>query len=115
MDYFLYGLVKFKYNITSGQIITTSAEVTLNGGLVRESPRNPLNSGLGIILICPDNILGFYSLTYTPYIYIYIQDPPNTFCKMCVLGRFWGSKDLVRRCLDVYGQGVFMSLFSWEF
>ena len=38
----------------SGQIITTSAEVTLNGGLVRESPQNPLNSGLGIILICPD-------------------------------------------------------------
>ena len=38
----------------AGQIITTSAEVTLNGGLVRESPQNPLNSGLGIILICPD-------------------------------------------------------------
>ena len=38
----------------SGQIITTSAEVTLNGGLVRELPQNPLNSGLGIILICPD-------------------------------------------------------------
>ena len=38
----------------SGQIITTSAEVTLNGGLVRESPPNPLNSGLGIILIWPD-------------------------------------------------------------
>ena len=28
--------------------------VTLNGGLVRELPQNPLNSGLGIILICPD-------------------------------------------------------------
>ena len=27
--------------------------VTLNGGLVRESSHNPLNSGLGIILICP--------------------------------------------------------------
>ena len=40
----------------SGQIITTSAEVTLNGGLVRELPQNPLNSGLGIILICPDVI-----------------------------------------------------------
>ncbi len=36
------------------QIITTSAEVTLNGGLVRESPQNPLNSGLGIILMCPE-------------------------------------------------------------
>ena len=23
-------------------------------GLVRESPQNPLNSGLGIILICPE-------------------------------------------------------------
>ena len=42
--------------MTSGQIITTSAEVTLNGGLVRESPQNPLNSGLGIIVICPDDI-----------------------------------------------------------
>ncbi len=40
-------------NWKSGQIITTSAEVTLNGGLVRESPKNSLNSGLGIILICP--------------------------------------------------------------
>ena len=38
----------------SGQIIATSAEVTLNCGLVRESPQNPLNSGLGIILICPE-------------------------------------------------------------
>ena len=29
-----------KYNyIISGQIIATSAEVTLNGGLVRESPQ----------------------------------------------------------------------------
>ncbi len=38
----------------SGQIITTSPEVTLNGGLIRELPQNPLNSGLGIILICPE-------------------------------------------------------------
>ena len=30
------------------------AEVTPNGGVVRESPQNPLNSGLGIILICPE-------------------------------------------------------------
>ena len=37
----------------SGQIIATSAEVTPNGGLVRESHQNPLNSGLGIIVICP--------------------------------------------------------------
>ena len=42
--------------ILSGRIIATSAEVTPNGGLVRESPKNPLNSGLGIILICPDPI-----------------------------------------------------------
>ena len=45
--------------IIPGQIITTSAEVTLNGGLVRESPQNPLNSGLGIILICPDHPSGW--------------------------------------------------------
>ena len=38
----------------SGQIITTSADLTPNGGLIRELPKNPLNSGLGIILICPD-------------------------------------------------------------
>ena len=41
----------------SGQIITTSAEVTPNGGLVRASPQNPLNylnSGFEIIVICPD-------------------------------------------------------------
>ena len=37
-----------KHQGISGQIITTSAEVTLNGGLVRESLQNPLNSGLGI-------------------------------------------------------------------
>ena len=43
-------------SIRSGQIITTSAEVTLNGGLIRELPQNPLNSGLGIILICPDKV-----------------------------------------------------------
>ncbi len=43
-----------KKHIPSGQIIATSAEVTPNGGLVRESPQNPLNSGLGIIVICPD-------------------------------------------------------------
>ena len=41
--------------IPTGQIITTSAEVTLNGGLIRELPQNPLNSGLGIIVICPDS------------------------------------------------------------
>ena len=35
-----------------GQFITTSAEVTPNGSLSRESPQNPLNSGLGIIVIC---------------------------------------------------------------
>ena len=28
--------------------------VTLNGGLIRELPQNSLNSGLGIILICPE-------------------------------------------------------------
>ena len=40
--------------ILPGQFIATSAEVTPNGSLVRESPQNPLNSGLGIIVICPD-------------------------------------------------------------
>ena len=45
----------------SGQSIATSAEVTLNGGLVRESPKNAFNSGLGIIVIWPD-----YSASGTP-------------------------------------------------
>ena len=50
----------------SGQIIATSAEVTLNGSLVRESPQNPLNSGLGIVVICPETIpeKGFTSKTF---------------------------------------------------
>ena len=49
----------------SGQIITTSAEVTLNGGLIRELPQNPLNSGLGIILICPDDMIrGFGTIVF---------------------------------------------------
>ena len=48
--------------IYSGQIIATSAEVTPNGGLERESSHNPLNSGLGIIVIFPDI-----------YIYIHIH------------------------------------------
>ena len=46
----------FAIFIMSGQITTTSAEVTPNGGLVREFPPNPLNSGLGIIVICPDHV-----------------------------------------------------------
>ena len=43
----------WKIGEISGPIIT-SADVTLNGGLIRELPQNPLNSGLGIILICPE-------------------------------------------------------------
>ena len=35
----------------------TSAEVTPNGGLVRESSQNVLKSGLGHIVICPDQYL----------------------------------------------------------
>ena len=38
----------------SAEIIATSAEVTPNKGLVKESPQNDLNSGLGIIVICPE-------------------------------------------------------------
>ena len=38
----------FQFPIYSGQTITTLAEVTLNGGLVREFPPKSLNSGLGI-------------------------------------------------------------------
>ena len=59
---FIVGRSVSIYIYISGQIITTSADVTLNGGLIRELPQNPLNSGLGIILICPDI-----------YIYIYLN------------------------------------------
>ena len=55
LGFFTLFLETPNYNMQcSGQIITTSAEVTLNGGLIRELPQNPLNSGLGIILICPE-------------------------------------------------------------
>ena len=40
------------------------AEVTLNGGLVRELPQNPLNSGLGILLICPETNMSFFQLWF---------------------------------------------------
>ncbi len=49
----------------SGQIIATSAEVTPNDGLVQESPQNTLNSGLGIIVICPECMYIFF-LSITP-------------------------------------------------
>ena len=39
-----------------------TAEVTLNGGLVRESPPSPLNSGLRVIVICPDIYIYIYHL-----------------------------------------------------
>ena len=39
--------------VFSKQIIATSAEVTPTGGLLREIPPNPLNSGLGIIINLP--------------------------------------------------------------
>ena len=40
--------------IFAEQILATSAELTPNGGLLREISPNHLNSGLGIIVICPD-------------------------------------------------------------
>ena len=41
----------------SGQILTTSAEVTPNGGLVGGiPPKCPKNSGLGTIVICPESV-----------------------------------------------------------
>ena len=49
----------------SGQIIATSAEVTPNGGVVRESFQNLFNSGLGIIVICPES-LGLAFLYVSP-------------------------------------------------
>ena len=47
-------------------------EVTPNGGEnVGESAKNPLNSGLGSIAICPEELIYIYLYTYI-YIFIYI-------------------------------------------
>ena len=78
--------------IFSGQSITTSAEVTLNGGLVRESPQNPLNSGLGIILICPD-FLGFKMV----YDLISQHCPTSTFVTFEALDGRQGTMDLSQK------------------
>ena len=50
----------------SGQIITTSADVTLNCGLVRESPQYPLNSGLGNVFFFSPHLYttGFLDLWF---------------------------------------------------
>ncbi len=45
-----------------------------NGGLVRESPPNPLNSGLGIIVICPDWCISRIDFTNFPEKKIWILD-----------------------------------------
>ena len=48
------------------EITTTSSEVTLNGGLARESPTKSSNSGLGFLIffvICPDG--GFSTCSHT--------------------------------------------------
>ena len=85
-----WGYDPYKWPYKSGQIITTSAEVTLNGGLVRESPPNPLNSGLGIILICPDkwvNVVITLLSRFNP-IYNWIRGPP------CVAGEFGAGRYL---------------------
>ena len=88
--------------LVSGQIITTSAEVTPNGGLVRESPQNPLNSGLGIILICPEVWCFFKE----------IQDLPNlTHIYFCctfniAISGFIGVFDMLPTARFFRGQGV---------
>ncbi len=63
--YFSYLSITFSYQIP-GQITTTSAEVTINGGLVRESTQNPLNSGLGIIVFCPEILYVGLVLDFVP-------------------------------------------------
>ena len=77
----------------AGQIITTSAEVTLSCGLVRESPQNPLNSGLGIILICPDgrwsNMFSFRKPLeldkFGAFVFLEVLKFPF---KLCLVGNF---------------------------
>ena len=49
------------------------SEKRRNGGLERESPQNPLNSGLGIIVICPDrsnrSIQSISIVFFVPFIF----------------------------------------------
>ena len=88
------GLLSRWLEHTSGQIIANSAEVTPNGGVVRESSQNPLNSGLGIIVICPDTSIAwelplpiwrdfpvlnlYYIDDISLYIYIYLISQCST-------------------------------------
>ena len=39
--------------------------VTPNGGLVRDFPKNAINSRLGIIVICPETILRVVQLYFS--------------------------------------------------
>ena len=61
-----------------GQIITTLHDLTPNGGLVRESPQNPLNSGLGIILICPE-LFGLVIIYIMTPVRIPFRNQPGTY------------------------------------
>ena len=62
--------------VYSGQIITTSAEVNLNGGLVGESPPNsPKHSGLGIIGSFAQNIWLFPKIGVPPKWMVYNGKP----------------------------------------
>ena len=70
---------------TSGQIITTSAEVTLNGGLIRELPQNPLNSGLGIILICPDTFQ-IFAVNGVPKFHEVLPQRSEWYCQWRAIG-----------------------------
>ena len=59
--------------------------VTPNGGLVRESPQNDLNSGLGIIIFCPEHpILQNSNSSSIPH----FKSSPEIF----LIGKLWTKK-----------------------
>ena len=69
----------------SGQIIATSAEVTPNGSLARDSPNNALNSGLGIIVIwleiCGGKACFQAAGQYWAWLFKFLNHAESFYCK----------------------------------
>ena len=100
----------------SGQIITTSAEVTLNGGLVRESPQNPLNSGLGIILICPDISQMLHGTGIFTYIWLRFMVNGGKYASPMRRIWVWVEISLMLVSIQVFNQErrqVWQNIFFW--
>ena len=98
----------------SGQIITTSAEVTLTCGLVRESPKTTLNSGQGIILICPDMLKPEFRLAMANIWLGFVAGDLllyNTISKSPFFTTIWGMKKALVVLFSVY-RGLYCPVFA---